>query len=105
MISALYRYPKKERRTVAQRWAARSHAVQSAARIERGADADTMRRRELHDARGQVVREGVTYHGDGRVTPWCVRRSLVGRVDQFDVIANGDVWRTGGPRLVRRWLR
>lgn len=61
-------------------------------------DADTLRRRALHDARGQVIREGVTYRGDGSETPWRVCRSLRGRVDQFDVIVAGRVWRTGGPR-------
>ena len=54
MISALYRYPKKERRAVAQLWARRSNAVQSAARIARAPDAETVRARALHDARGQI---------------------------------------------------
>jgi hypothetical protein len=70
----------------------------------RTADADTLRRRALHDARGMIVREGVTYHGDGRMTPWSVRRSIYGRVDQLDVFAGGALWRTGGPRRVARWL-
>lgn len=68
------------------------------------ADADTLRRRALHDARGQIVREGVTYFGDGRITPWSVRRSVRGRTDQLDVFAGGALWRTGGPRTVARWL-
>ena len=68
------------------------------------ADADTLRRRALHDARGQIVREGATYFGDGRIVPWSVRRSVCGRSDQLDVFAGGALWRTGGPRLVNRWL-
>src|SRR5574343_1102988 len=104
MLTALLCYPRRERRAVAQLWARRSHAAQSAARIARETDADTVRRRALHDARGQIVREGRTYFGDGRVIPWVVRRSLVGRVDQFDVIVRGHLWRTGGARWVRRWL-
>ena len=98
---ALLRYPRHQRRAVAQRWALRSKDAQSAARIERGPDADTLRRRALHDARGQVVREGVTYFCDGRVVPWCVRRSIAGRVDQFDIVVNSIVWRTGGKRRLQ----
>ncbi len=79
-----------------------SQRVQREARMAREIDADTLRRRALHDARGQVIREGVTYFGDGRVTPWCVRRSVRGRIDQLDVMVNGRVWRTGGPRKISR---
>jgi hypothetical protein len=104
MLAALLRYPRPERRAVAQSWARRSHATQAAARIARGPDADTLRRRALHDARGQIVRAGVTYFGDGRVVPWCVRRSMGGRVDQFDVIVGVRVWRTAGVRRVAGWL-
>lgn len=68
------------------------------------ADADTLRRRALHDARGQIIREGITYHGNGRVTPWSVRRSVAGRSDQLDVFVGGALWRTGGQRRVARWL-
>ena len=104
MLAALLRYPRRERRAVAQSWARRSHATRAARRMERGADADTLRRRALHDARGQIMREGVTYFGDGRVVPWSVRRSVRGRVDQFDVFAGETLWRTGGPRKVARWI-
>jgi len=100
MLTALLRYPRRERSAIAQAWARRSHAAQSEARIARGQDADTVRRRALHDARGQLVREGVTYFGNGRVIPWEVRRSLIGRVDQFDIIVSGYVWRTCGARRV-----
>ena len=79
MISALYRYPKHERRKVAQDWARRSNAVQNAARLAREPDADTLRHRALHDARGQVVRHGATYRAAG-VTHWIVRRSITGSV-------------------------
>lgn len=102
---ALLRYPRSQRRAVARTWAYRSQAAQSASRIALGPDADTLRRRALHDARGQIVREGVTYFGDGRVVPWCVRRSIAGRVDQFDVIANGQLWRTGGQRKIKTWTQ
>tara|TARA_R110000868_G_scaffold411211_1_gene702390 strand:- start:72 stop:401 length:330 start_codon:yes stop_codon:yes gene_type:complete len=104
MLAALLRYPRRERRAVAQSWAGRSHATQAAARIARGPDADTLRRRALHDARGQIVRVGVTYFGDGRVVPWCVRRAVAGRSDQLEIFAAGVLWRTGGPRRVARWI-
>ena len=100
MLTALLRYPHRERRAVAKLWARRSHATQAAARVERGADADTLRRRALHDARGQIVRQGVTFCGNGRVIPWHVRRSIAGRVDQFDIVCAGRVWRTGGARKI-----
>ena len=66
------------------------------------ADADTLRRRALYDARGQVVREGVTYFGDGRETPWLVQRSMEGRSDQFDVLVSGKLWKTGGTRDINK---
>lgn len=73
-------------------------------RMQRGPDAATLRWRALHDARGQVLRHGVTYFGDGRVVPWCIRRSLVARVNQLDVVVAGHLWRTAGARRVGRWL-
>jgi hypothetical protein len=104
MLAALLRYPRRQRKAVARRWAHRSNAVQAAARLARGLDFKTVHRRALDDARGDVVREGVTYHGTGRVTAWQIRRSVRGRVDQLDIVVDGVVWRTGGPRRVRAWL-
>jgi len=78
--------------------------VQAERRMQRGPDADTLRWRAAQDARGQIMREGVTYFGNGRVVPWCVRRSFAGRVNQLDVVVAGRVWRTGGARQVRSWL-
>lgn len=104
-MQALLRYPRALRRAVAQEWARRSHAAQAARRMERGPDADTLRARALHDARGQLVREGVTYFADGRVVPWRVERSRRGRVNQLDVIVSGQLWRTAGARRITRLLR
>lgn len=103
-MHALTRYPKHLRRAKAREWGARGNAAQQAARMAREPDFYTQRKRALHDARGQIVRHGITYHGDGRETQWCVRRSISGRTDQFDIVANGRVWRIGGPRRVSRWL-
>ena len=61
--------------------------------------------RALHDAKGKIEREGVTFHGSGAVTPWAVRRSVGGTVRQLDVVADGRVVRTAGRRVVERLLK
>jgi len=61
------------------------------------ADADTVRSRALDDARGTVVRTGCTYTAAG-VTEWQVRRSIAGRTNQYDLVANGIVIKTLGMR-------
>ena len=94
---ALKRIPKHLRSSMAREWAHRSNAVQAAKRIERGVDAETARKHALDDARGMVEREGCTYAATGE-THWQVRRSVDGRTDQFDLVANGEVVRTAGPR-------
>jgi hypothetical protein len=81
------------RQAVSKRW----HEAKAAKRMEREPDADTMRKRALDDARGQLVREGCTYTATGQ-TDWQVRRSVDGRVDQFDLVASGATLRTAGPR-------
>jgi hypothetical protein len=92
MISALYRYPKSLRRTVARAWGHRSTASRT-----RKPDADTLRRRALHDARGQVLREGCTYTALG-ITPWRVVRSVRGRTNQVDILWGTAAVCTCGPR-------
>lgn len=103
MISALYRYEKKDRRKVAAVWAHRSNAVQAAKRIARGVDAETIRRREIDDARGEIVRHGVTYTAR-REIPWCVRRAVAGRVNQVEIVAAGKIVRTCSARRADRLL-
>jgi hypothetical protein len=68
-------------------------------------DGYTLHMRALHDARGMVVRHGCTYFGDGRVVPWSVRRSVRGRVNQYDVMAGAEIWRTAGPRKLPAFIR
>jgi len=97
---ALKRIPKHLRSAKAREWAKRSNEVQAAKRIERGPDADTLRRRALFDARGQIAREGCTYRG-GKVITWRIVRSVAGRSDQFDIIASGQLRETAGKRLIR----
>jgi len=84
------------RQAVSKRW----HEAKSKLRMERGPDADTMRKRALYDAKGQLVREGCTYR-DGKVVTWRIVRSVAGRCDQFDIIASGQLRETAGKRLIR----
>jgi len=104
-MEALLRYPKHRRRAVAQEWARRSHAVQAAKRIERGPDWDTLRMRALHDARGQVLRHGVTYsaaHPTG--LPWTILRSKNGRTNQVDLHVGTSLLSTCGLRAIERGM-
>jgi hypothetical protein len=103
-MEALLRYPKHMRRAKAQEWARRSNAVQQSARMQREPDFETMRKRALRDARGTVLREGTTYTATG-VTHWQVRRSVSGRTDQFDLVADGKVVRTCGQRRMPKRFR
>lgn len=81
------------RQAVSKRW----HEAKAKLRMERGPDADTMRKRAQFDAKGTVLREGCTYTSTSE-TPWQVRRAIAGRVDQLDLVANGETVRTSGPR-------
>ena len=82
----------------------RSNEVQAAARLLRPVDADTLRRRALDDARGLLLREGVTYRADS-ATHWRLHRSFRGRVNQVDLVVDGAVWRTGARRDADRAIR
>ena len=68
------------------------------------ASADTVRARALRDAKGLVLREGVTYRGDGTETPWQVRRAVEGRTDQVEIVAAGQIVRTVGRTRLRGLL-
>jgi hypothetical protein len=101
MISALNRYPRGPRRTAAARaWGRRGAAACAALRLAAGPDAETRRRRALDLARGLPLRDFWTVAGLVRVA-----RSRRGRLDQLDVIAFGQLWRTCGPRRLPAWLR
>jgi hypothetical protein len=73
-------------------------------RLTLGVDADTLRRRALYDARGQIIRHGATYRSTG-VTHWQVRRSTTGRIDQFDFVANDRVKLIAGSRRFPQCFR
>jgi hypothetical protein len=50
--------------------------------------------RSLHDRRGELIREGTSYRA-GRVHDWRIVRSVRGRINQVDLIIDGQLWRTG----------
>lgn len=100
MISALYRYPKAERRAVAREWSRRAAVKRRAACAERGPDAETLAWRAKEDRRGLPVR--TLYSRGSEVV---VRCSVAGRSDQFDIILDGSLWRTCGPRRLPPWVR
>jgi hypothetical protein len=104
MISSLYRFPKSMRRTVARAWGKRGAASRALTRMERGIDAETAHRRALDDARGQLIREGCTYSASAE-QHWRILRSVRGRTNQRDVIVNGQLFKTCGPRRLPAWLR
>ncbi len=85
-------------------FSARLHAAKASKRAKLGADADTLRKRALHDARGMVLHEGTTYE-NGTEKRWRVIRSIAGRTNQLDVFVNDALWRTCGPRRLPAWLR
>ena len=64
-------------------------------------DADDLCSRAQWDAKGQVIRVGTTYKGDGSIVPWEIRRSFRGRTNQFDVVVNKGLLFTGGARRLR----
>lgn len=93
-MDALKRYPRHKRRAVAREWGRRSQAVQAEARKSREPDLHTLRLRALHDRRGELIREGTSYKS-GRVHDWRIVRSVRGRINQVDLIIDGQLWRTG----------
>lgn len=93
-MDALKLYPRHKRRAVAREWGRRSQAVQAEARKTREPDFQTARLRALHDRRGELIREGTSYKA-GRVHDWRIVRSLRGRINQVDLIIDGQLWRTG----------
>lgn len=67
-------------------------------------DFETLRMRALWDAKGRLIREGCTMRATGTVH-WLLRRSLHGRVNQVDLLINGQLWRTGSLRSAAAALR
>jgi hypothetical protein len=104
-MQALLRYPKRQRSAKAREWGARGNASQAVARLTRDLPWETIVARARDDERGKLTRHGCTYFGDGRIVHWEIRRSIAGRHNQFDVIADGILVRTYGQRRLQSWLR
>jgi hypothetical protein len=60
--------------------------------------------RAAHDAKGQVLREGCDYEY-GQENNWQTRRSIAGRIDQLDLLTNGQPCQTSGARKLPRRFR
>ena len=92
--------PKHRRSAVSQRW----HEAKARRRMEREPDFETQRLRALWDAKGQTIREGCTMRAAG-TTHWILRRSVHGRVNQVDLLIDGQLWRTGALRSALSAIR
>jgi len=79
--------------------------------VRGGEFAEEARQRALHDAKGRVLRSGVTYSmhlGELVINEWQKRRAVRGRVDQVELLCNGRIVRTMGESCLRnglRWLK
>ncbi len=103
---ALKRIPWEQRRAKAREWGKRGLEAQQRRRMERGPDWDTVRMRALDDARGQVLRHGVTYstaHPTGQ--PWTILRSKRGRTNQVALHVGSTLARTCSLRDIERGMR
>lgn len=100
MLAALLRYPRAQRSEIARTWGLRA----AAARVAREPDLVTLRKRALHDRRGQIIREGVTYCATGHIR-WCVRHAVAGRSNQVEIVVNGRVWRRCSLRSALAYLQ
>jgi hypothetical protein len=104
MIKSNRRIELERRQEIGRRRGLASGVVWRERRRTREVEADTLRWRALHDAKGQLLREGCTYRADSE-THWQLRRSTAGRVNQVDLVVNSVVWRTGCLRDAERAIR
>jgi hypothetical protein len=102
---ALYRHPKKDRRKKAKEWGAIGLQRQKRHRIEAGPDAETERMRAMNDRRGQRFRHGTTYFPDGRIVAWEIVHSVAGTINQFDILVDGLLWKTGGQEIIEEHMK
>jgi hypothetical protein len=93
-MQTLQNIPRHKRRAIAREWGRRSQAAQAEARKAREPDFRTARLHALHDKRGELIREGMSYR-EGREISWRIIRSILGRVNQVDLILNGQHYHTG----------
>ena len=94
-MSIPYYVPYSSRGETSKRW----NVAKASKRIGQGVDADTLRRRELNEARGKLERSGTTYDATGAHT-WELRRSITGRTNQHDFTIDGAYLLTAGIRRI-----
>ncbi len=106
MIAALLRYPRHLRRAKASEWGKRGAESRRKKAVEHGTDADTVLWRAKQDARGTILRHGVTYsaaHPDGQ--PWTILRAKHGRTNQVDLHVGLSLVFTGSLRKLVRGMK
>lgn len=105
---ALKRIPWRNRRAKAKAWAHKSHALggtRHSQRIAYGEPLEAAIWRAKQDARGEVIRHGVTYsatHPEGQ--SWTILRSKCGRTNQVDLHIGGILSATCGLRTIERGM-
>lgn len=90
----------------AREWGALGHEAQRLQRIKHGPSYETILWRAKQDARGQVMRHGVTYstaHLEGH--PWSIVRSRQGRTNQVDLRVCDAIAFTGSLRALNRGMK
>lgn len=105
-MEALKRIPWKYRRAVARKWGARGNETQHWQRIERGPSWEDLVWRAKQDARGQVLRHGLTYsasHPEGQT--WTILRSKAGRTNQVDLHVGNALVKTCSLRNLERGMK
>lgn len=73
-------------------------------RATRIIEVDTVRMRTLDSARGSTIRHGVTYTANAAVS-WEIRSSVKGRLDQVDLVLDGEVAAITGLRNLERGMK
>lgn len=94
------------RKSLGGKWGRASAESRERQRAHTLPDGETLYRRALADARGQIVRAGFSVVA-GRWLNWCVRRAMLpgSRTNQFEFVASGRVKLTAGPRRFPRRIR
>lgn len=79
----------------------RAACVKGGSRVRGYETADDVRERALKDAKGMILREGMSYRIDyPEGKPWQKRRALSGRTNQVEIVFNGEIVKTTGETLL-----
>ena len=104
-MSFPYHVRGRARKELGRKWGLASARSRAKLAMLREPDWFTVCKRAAHDMRGQVLRDGATYYGDGRESHWSLNRSFRGRLDQVELQVNGAHWRTGSMRAACAAIR